>query len=516
MRKRRLPGIRATHIAFISLPIFITACIDATDESPPEAPIVDSQSQSLATLTGRILDTQNMPVADADVMLALNGIAVGEATLTAGDGTYALPVHVPAIRDALAKRQEITLLVYSPYEDRGARGTFSGDRIHLLPVTLRQFVDLEAVEVGGEYAVRTAYVPLQAIGYQITDELVRDGGELTWRLPDSPAGDVEVSLIIAPGAIKIAGDEPQREITLTIIENEKAPMAIPDDGYGVMWTIQPRDIVFDPPAKMRIKGDRLNILGLVDSEPGNTFELFGASLDRGWRLYGDMQIVELSGNTVVLESPDGIIQRGAWGHVLSDPASDAGMLATCRNKHSGLAVVCAIFAPRGFELSGPPLSLFETQVARRQADYNPVDRPFWYTDHENRCQNCTNIGRPEAQMAVGLSVGLPEEDSTGVFVVATELCQSEVNVRPLNDRDALILNRIANWSLQFGVDEVDPGDGAGQTPRTQLWESFCNDEDACPAYDPADLEIHRRQFSRNHIFQTSNLHCAEGDRQAGR
>ena len=43
-------------------------------------------------------------------------------------------------------RQEVTLSVYSPYEDRGAEATFEGDRIRLLPLTLREFIDIDALE----------------------------------------------------------------------------------------------------------------------------------------------------------------------------------------------------------------------------------------------------------------------------------------------------------------------------------------------------------------------------------
>ncbi len=501
-------------MALISLPfaLSLTACVDATDVAPTPA-IADAP----ATLLGTVHDTLDAPVVQASVSLSINGYEIGEPVLTDAEGRYALPVDIAAIRDAQRTRQEIQVLIRPALEDRGAQDTWAGDRIQLLPLTLREFVDVDALRPGESFEMKAGFVPVQGKGFKITDELIRDGGELTWHMARSPVGPIDVSLLIEPGSIRIDGDDPQDEITLTILEREKAPMAIPDDGYGLMWTIQPRDVVFDPPAKVRIEGGRLELLGLVEAEPGNTFELYGASLDRGWRLYGDVRVEALTADRVTLESVEGIIQRGAWGHVLSNPASDAGMLATCQNKHTERYVVCAIFGQRGFDEAGPPLSLFETQVSPRQADYRrQPDRPYWYTDRENRCQNCTNIGVPQAQMAVGLSVGLPEDDGDqGVFVVATELCASEVEVRNLDARDSLINARVANWALQFGVEEIAIGAGEGSTPRTELWESFCNDDDVCPDFQPGEVTVRRRQFTRRHVFLTSGFHCAADDRQEG-
>lgn len=509
---RTRPNRIRAGMALVSLSLALTtACVDATDV---EAPAV---GEAPATLTGTIHDTLDAPVAHAEVVLSINGYEVGQTVLTDAEGRYALPVQPSAISEALRVRQEIQVLVRPPLEDRGARGTWAGDRIQLLPLTLREFVPVERIVPGARLDMKPGFVPVQGKGHPITDALMRDGGELTWHMARSPVGPLDVTLVIEPGSMKIVGDDPQDEITLTILEREKAPMAIPDDGYGLMWTIQPRDVAFDPPAKVRIEGGRLELLGLVDAEPGTTFELYGASLDRGWMLYGDVRVDALTDDRVTLESVEGIIRRGAWGHVLSNPASDAGMLATCRNKHTGRYVACAIFGQRGFAEAGPPLSLFETQISNRQADYQrKPDRPFWYTDRENRCQNCTNIGVPQAQMAVGLSVGLPEaEGDQAVFVVATELCQSEFAVRNLDERDALVAGRIANWALQFGVEEIDIGAGQGDTPRTALWESFCNDDEACPDFQPGEIEVTRRQFTRRHVFETSSFHCAADDRQEG-
>ncbi|MCB9541332.1 MAG: carboxypeptidase-like regulatory domain-containing protein [bacterium] len=505
---------RAAQLSLLSLPLAIAGCYDATEiETTPKL------TEAPAYLGGVILDTLDEPVVNATVALAINGIEQGEPVLTDLQGRYALPVSVADINGAQRVRQEIQVLVRPPLEDRGPQGTWAGDRIQMLPITLREFADLDALRPGEMLRMKTGYVPVQNEGFKITPELIREGGTLTWNMKGTPAGDVDVSLVIEPGAIRFDGEDPQDEITMTVLTPEKAPMQIPNDGYGMMWTIQPRNIVFDPPAKIRIAGQRLDLVGLVDVEPGNRFELYGASLDRGWKLFGDIEVVELDDSRVTFESVEGILQRGAWGHVLSNPDSDAGMLATCQNKTTGNYVVCAIFAPRGLREAGPPLSLFETQVSATQQDYaGESDRPFWYTDRENPCRECTNIGRPEAQMAVGLTVGLPEQPGgdVGIFVVATELCQSEVATVDLDARDALVQGRVQNWSLQFGVQEVHPGAAQARTPRTMLWEAYCNDDDACPAYDPADLRVIRRQFSRQHVFVTSNQHCAEDDRQVGR
>jgi hypothetical protein len=513
MKTLSLPG-RAARVTLLSLPLALSACLDATDiDRTP------TLTEAPAFLGGVILDTLDEPVVHARVVLAINGVEQSDGVLTDLEGRYALPISVADVRGAERTRQETQVLVYNAFEDRAPLGSWAGDRIQMLPITLDEFANLDELRPGEMLRMRTGYVPVQGKAYKITPALVRDGGELTWNMKGTAVGDVDVTLIIEPGSIRIDGDDPQDEITLTVLEPEKAPMEIPNDGYGMMWTIQPRNVVFDPPAKVRIAGERLDLVGLVDVEPGNRFELYGASLDRGWRLYGDIEVTQLDDSRVTFESVEGIIQRGAWGHVLSNPASDAGMLATCQNKNTGRYVVCAIFAPRAFAQAGPPLSLFETQVSSTQQDYQGhSDRPYWYTDRENVCQDCTNIGRPEAQMAVGLTVGPPAQrgGEIGIFVVATELCQSEVAAANLDARDALINSRVANWSLQFGVEEIDAGAGAGQTPRTQLWESFCNDSEACPAYDPASVTVIRRQFSRRHVFSTSHLHCAPEDRQVGR
>ncbi|MCA9561013.1 MAG: carboxypeptidase regulatory-like domain-containing protein, partial [Myxococcales bacterium] len=226
-----------------ALMLAAAACGPVEDESV-EAPTGQAEQAVTARLSGTVLDWNDQAVANADVQLMLNGKAHGEPTLTDADGRYTLTVDVAAIQEAARMRQEITLSVYSPYEDRGAEATFEGDRIRLLPLTLREFIDMDALQDGADVNVRTAYVPLQAKGYKITPELVANGGEMTWKVPN-PMGegeDIEVTLIVEPNSIKVDGDDPQDEITLTVLDAERAPMQIPNDGFGVMWTIQPRDV----------------------------------------------------------------------------------------------------------------------------------------------------------------------------------------------------------------------------------------------------------------------------------
>jgi hypothetical protein len=474
-----------------------------------------------ATLVGIVLDWNDQPVANAEVFLAVNGHHVGDAVMTDDRGFYRLPANVDAIEEGYRLNQEVTVLVYSPLEDLGPQGTFEGDRIHLLPITLREFTDVTTLADGATAQLRTAYVPLQAPGYAITDDLIANGGELVWTVPNpNGAGMLDVTLILEPGAIQLDGAEPQREITMTFLDAERAPMQIPNDGTGVLWTIQPRDVRFDPPARLRIEGERMGMVGGAEVAVGEAFPIFGASLDRGWQLYGDSEITSLDGDTMVIETPEGIIHRGAWGHVLSDPNSDAGMLVTCQNEDTGNYVVCAVLGQRIFDESGlGDLGLW-TNVSRDQADFTgEPDRLFWYTDKEIRCSGCTNIGAAEAQLATNLDLGLPEDDGTPVFVVVTELCASEVG-NQIDARDQILTDRVA--AVQLVITEqsnvIDPGAGAGSTPRTELWETFCSDDyadGACPPFDPAAIDVGRRQFTREFTFLTSAAHCDENDRQAG-
>lgn len=496
----------------------INCAEDASTDT--DAPTAEAREES-ATLVGIVLDWNDTPVEGAEVFLAINGEHVGAPVTVDADGFYRLPVDVAAIREGYRLRQEVNVLVYSPYGDLGAQGTFEGDRIHLLPITLNEFTDVDALEAGVTSQLRTAYVPLQAAGYPITDALIADGGELQWTVPNpNGAGELDVTLIIEPNAILLDGDEPQQEITMTFLDAERAPMQIPNDGAGVLWTIQPRDVRFDPPARLRIEGERMGLVGGAEVEVGADFPIFGASLERGWQLYGDGAITSLDGDTMVIETPEGIIHRGAWGHVLSNPESDAGMLVTCQNEETGNYVVCAVIGQRAFDETGLSTLGFQTNVSRDQADFpGEPDRLFWYTDKEIRCSGCTNIGAAEAQMATNLDLGLPEDDGTPVFVVVTELCASEIG-NQIDARDQIMFDRVeaAQLVITEQANIIDEGAGAGDTPRTELWETFCSDDyvdGACPPFDPAAIDVGRRQFTREFTFLTSASHCDENDRQVG-
>lgn len=481
-----------------ALMLAAAACGPVEDESV-EAPASQAEQSVTARLSGTVLDWNDQAVANADVQLMLNGKAHGEPTLTDADGRYTLNVDVAAIQEATRMRQEVTLSVYSPYEDRGAEATFEGDRIRLLPLTLREFIDMDALQDGADVNVRTAYVPLQAKGYKITPELIANGGELAWKVPN-PMGegeDIEVTLIVEPNSIKVDGEDPQDEITLTVLDAERAPMQIPNDGFGVMWTIQPRDVRFDPPARIRMVGDRLSVIGLTDVQAGAPFDLFGATLDRGWQRYGDVQIANLTDNTITLESTTGVIPKGAWGHVLSNPDSDAGMLVTCLSERGTpeapelVPVRCAIL---GFG-----------SVAGTQKDYRDQSRDYYYTDRELVCGGCTNNGHPESQMATGLTTNGGADEY--VFAVVVELCADEVGLSN-EDRDLSLNARFTDVVTFIGTGGgVDEGAGAGSTPQTQLWESFCSDSEACPEYTADEVPLERRRFSKQHAFITSPQRC---------
>jgi len=258
------------------------ACASDQDDLGPiddvEALGDDEADEAKTYLTGQLLDTDETPVANAEVVLAIGSVPVTEPVTTNAEGFYTLEVPTERVQAAWAASQEVTVMFYSPTEDREPYGTVEGDNIHMLPSSLDELVAPVEVVEGRRTALRTAYVPRQGQGYAITDELVQNGGELTWRVDDSQYGPgFEVTLIIEPGSIH-KGEHPQDEITLTLLEQTKAPMAIPEDGFGPMWSIQPRDIEFDPPARIRIEGDRFPVLGPSELAVGERAELYGASL----------------------------------------------------------------------------------------------------------------------------------------------------------------------------------------------------------------------------------------------
>ncbi len=489
------------------------------EDGSVEAPPVQAQSQSLAALSGVVLDWNDQPVAFADVALAINGQNVTEKVQADAHGAYRLDIPVDAVREAERRQQEVTLLFWSPLEDRGKAGTVEGDRVHLLPVTLREFIDMNSIADEAEITVRPAYVPLQAKGYEITEELVREGGELTWDLPESPVGGaLRITVVIEPNSIKVDGDDPQDEITLTVLDAERAPMQVLQGGYGVLWTIQPRDIRFDPPAKLRLEGDRLPMVGLADIELGNPFQVFGATLDRGWVEYGNVFVAGVTDTQrLVLESSTGIIHRGAWGHVLSDPNADAGALITCYDYEIERYVSCAQYS-----VTNILQPLMHTRVARTQRDYpGVVDSPFWYTDLESVCSGCSNIGVPGAQMATGLTMTpksgdvlcsasntpgcIPDAGDPMRFWVRA-LCADEAAMTDINARNELLNSRDTFVALAEDPDELDTDEARA------LWEEFvANDPNA-----PADVVVNPGgQFSYAPVLCVVQNSCGDGNIQTG-
>lgn len=471
--------------------IFMVACEAEVGPDAPEGPAVEVTNPAMhAALAGVVLDWNDQPVAGAEVRLAVGGVAVTNTVISDANGGYKLTdVPVDVVEEGIRQRKEVMVLFTSPREDLLPHGTVEGDRINLLPVTLREFIDMDDLQPGADVWLRTAYVPLQQRGYKITPELIANGGELTWKIRNSPVGgDLEITVIVEPNSIIPDGDDPQDEITLTILDAERAPMQIPNEGMGVLWTIQPRDVRFDPPARLRIKGERLNILGLADADVGSEFEINGATLDRGWKRYGDVEIAAVDDMTVTLESTTGIIPKGAWGHVLSNPDSDAGALVTCRNS-LGTPVVCAIWDA--------------FNVADTQKDYNNQNRPFYFTDRETICSGCTDIGAPYAQMATGLNTG--GEPTVLARIVVTELCRSWL---PLTNeqRDLALFDAFnGNFGLAAGVNDLDD--------QVDLWVDYCNDAEACPFQFGGEATIQRARFSKNMNFTTDGSHCAPDDRQ---
>jgi hypothetical protein len=506
---------------WIALAVATAACGPTEDEALP--PVADETPAATATaaLRGTVVDWNDQAVAGAEVALAINGREVGDRVTTDEDGAYTLDVAVDAIRAAQNARQEITVLVYSPRVDRLPYDTVEGDRVHLLPITLREFIDLGDLQDGAEVSLRTAYVPLQAKGYKITPELVANGGTLAWTVVDPGTGtDITVEVVIEPDSIKVDGDEPQDEITLTVLDAERAPMQIPGNGFGLMWTLQPRDIRFDPPARIRMTGERLPMLGLADVEVGTEFELFGATLDRGWAYQGNVAIAELSDMTVTVESTEGIIRRGAWGHVLSDPNSDAGALVTCHDRETGKKVACALFS-RAYRFGH---LLTDNGVSKTQRDYpnltaatnNPfVDpaeagpgvRGLYYTDLETVCAGCTNNGQPHSQMSTGIDL----DGLTGPATIwAFQLCESERAERDIEVRDAMVWNRLNNGPYAFlALDRPEAVEDL--QAQIDLWNEYVANAPDAPASASQDPRVRFGYLASLPTVAT----CNDGDYQAG-
>ncbi len=422
-------------LALISATAMAASC--ATEDNANHTYDADS-----AALTGYVFDDSGAPVANAKIAMVIGETPVTSAVESDDNGLYELRgVPVARVREALESGEEITLTIHSPATDLEPFGTAEGDRVYLTPISLRQFSKIETLMEGRETIVRPATVPLQASGHAITDELIANGGRLNWAFADSPAGPIEVSLVIQPGAIQITSDEAQREITLTPIDPMNAPMQIPEGGYGPLWTIQPRGIVFDPPAKVQIKGERMALLGLANAELGETYELYGASLEQGWELFGDVEVVENAAGDVTLESTAGVIKRGAWGHVFSNNSTDAGTLVTCRDAATNDPIPCFVADDNWSDTQSG-------HVAITQRDYNNTHREFYDTDLESVCSGCTSIGAPQAQLALGINICTHASDQADcmanpapyaqeVKIIVYRLCGEAAATNNIDERDAV-------------------------------------------------------------------------------
>ena len=345
-----------------------------------------STVRDTSTVTGTVLDTAGVPVDGAHAIVMSGDQQTSYSAVTDAHGTYALE-DVPV---ALLLAPEATILFVSPLTDRVPMGTSEGDYVHEMPIAVREFVEPAALGVEPSVQARTAYVPLQAEGVPITDELIRDGGELTWQYADDGMrGDLTVTLRIAPGSIAVPAGS-QAELTLTPVDYYKTPMRIPGGGAGALWTLQPRDIEFDPPAELIIEGERAKLLGsrAADVQVGDEVEIYGATPVEGWTKFGDATVAALADGRVTLASAGGIIHKGAWGHVFGAEGVNAGAEVTCY---------------LGEDTPVPCRIVRSGSVAELQVDWSsavPLD-----TDGEDlACWDCTNIGAPEAQGSVGLQI----------------------------------------------------------------------------------------------------------------
>ncbi len=461
----------------------MTACGSADDIGPVDDAdeiATDDEDQATTRLTGTLLDTDDQPVAHAEVMLAIGSVPVTESTMTNAEGHYTLDIPTDRVRQAWDLDQEVTVIFNSPLDDRPPLGTAQGDYVHLLPATLDQFVDADGVIAGNRLEMRTAFVPKQGEGFAITDELIRDGGELTWVTHDSQYGEnFHVSLVIEPGSIHV-GDDAQEEITLTLIEQVKAPMAIPEDGFGPLWTIQPRNIVFDPPARVRIEGDRFPVLGGSDLAAGERTELFGASLETGWKLFGDIELTDDTNGRVTLETTEGIISHGAWGHIFNNTDNDYGMLVECFNVNTLARVQCAVYNNNAYWYQDPnDFNNWNVTNLCEEPDFVPPpgvgggfgngfltcdqwdfgtstddgNNHVYASDAETRCRSCGGANSAFVMaMTAGDALGTATDPINGA-ITAIALCPEETTV---TDMDVL-------WN-----DHLYARIGLGQAPGTAI------------------------------------------------
>lgn len=469
----------------------------------------DEADEATTYLTGQLLDTDETPVANAEVVLAIGSVPVTEPVTTNAEGFYTLAVPTERVQAAWAGSQEVTVMFYSPDEDREPYGTVEGDNIHMLPSSLDEMIAPVEVAAERHAGLKTAYVPRQGKGYPITDELVQSGGELTWQVDDSQYGPgFRVTLIVEPGSIH-RGELPQDEITLTLLEQTKAPMAIPEDGFGPMWSIQPRDIVFDPPARVRIEGDRFPVLGPSELAVGEQAELYGASLESGWQLFGDIELVDEADGRVVLETPEGIISRGAWGHIYSASGNDYGMLVECYSQATGQRVQCAVLNDNAYWYQDPN-NYYNWNITNlcQNPGFTPptgvgggYDDGFLTCDQydfgtgttngnamvyasnaETRCRDCGGSVAPYVlAMTAGDTVGGSTAPVYGAFT-AFPLCPSEQGITDMNVLWNSIRTRLG---LDWAQGNVYPWQATALTGEVTAQLSWRNFSTYAQVYLPA-------------------------------
>ncbi|MGH1348123.1 MAG: carboxypeptidase-like regulatory domain-containing protein [Nannocystales bacterium] len=436
------------RFATLSLAAFIlaTGCDDGADNerTDAEAQKAEDDSREVTKLSGQLLDTDGNPIAHAEVSLAVGSVEVTARTMTTAEGLYAVDVPVAVVDEARANSQEVAVLFHTPTNDLEPYGTVQGDYVHLLPASLDEFINMD--ELGAEeLEMRVAYVPRQGQGFKITDELIEKGGVLTWSPEGTQYGeDFSVSLVIEPGSIH-KGQDRQDEITLTVLEQAVAPMQIPEDGFGPLWTIQPRDITFDPPARIRIQGNRLPVLGPSDMEVGQETDLYGASLETGWKYFGGIEMVEDRDGIVTLESTEGIISHGAWGHVFGASGSDWGFLAECFSfpgegeEPFTTRIPCAIVDDNRQSCNDPAT---HTGILKcEQIDYNGQHARVYSTVTEPRCNGCGGVNAPYVLAMGADDIGAGDLSSVDLRLKAVALCPEETTITDMDELFASIRAR---------------------------------------------------------------------------
>lgn len=499
---------RHSLLPILALCSTFLGCSDPEDAQPDPSDLVeaeDAEDAQTTRIVGRLLDVDGRAVGGAEVSLLVGSVPVAGPTRSNADGHYGLDLPLDEVHTAWTRGHEVTVVFTSPREDEGAVGA-QGDLVHLLPATLDQLVDRERVVADAELDVGISYVPRQGQGFPITDDLVQDGGVLTWQTSDSQYGeDFRVSLIIEPGSIH-RGDDPQNEITLTLIEQAKAPMDIPEGGFGPLWTIQPRDIVFDPPARIRIEGQEFPVMGPSDMQPGDVTELYGASLETGWKLFGDIELVERNDGRIVLETPTGVVSHGAWGHVFNNTDNDYGMLVECFDKYTLERIQCAVLNDNTYWYQDPDnYNLWDITNLCVEPDFVPpagggYDDAFltcdqwdfstssqdgnhmvYASDGETRCRSC---GGDAAKYVVALTANNEVGEAQGPVyggVTAFALCPEEEST---TDMAALWDSIYERLGLSFGSGAIVPYEDAEIAEEVQVELAWRNFSKAAKIYLP--------------------------------